>query len=243
MKVKAEFYHTFRLPDGTVLEGQWDLTPVLPLVRKIPVKGASILDVACRDGWYAFQFEHMGASFVEAIDFDDRLARRYMERVYHSGVRFHHRNVYSLRTDRPERVDLVFCGDLLCHLENPLLALHGMQRVARKAVYVMTDCMDETRVGSPDYVWWMQERDWRNLFMVAGFDKVTILGEARLTSPAWNRFNGFRERRVVLFELSKGSRQPHPWHCDPDFVIDPAFSERQVVFEDLTHEIDYYPQR
>jgi len=82
--MRVEFYHTFKIPEkGINVEGQWDLNPTAPFIfDHVKVAGKSVLDVACRDGWYSFCFEKgMGAKKVYALDVDDRMARRYMAKV------------------------------------------------------------------------------------------------------------------------------------------------------------------
>ena len=59
--MKIEFYHTFKIPEkGINITGQWDLNPTLEHF-KFDVKGKTLLDVACRDGFYSYHFGETGS--------------------------------------------------------------------------------------------------------------------------------------------------------------------------------------
>jgi tRNA (mo5U34)-methyltransferase len=142
-----EWYHTIDLGQGVVTPGYYDHTPILEHYR-LPERldGMRVLDVACFDGFWSFEFERRGAAEVVAIDLEtaseldlpwrvrrdmdaEGLARRFgggfeiASRALGSKVRRVHCNVYDLNPDQLGTFDLVHCGDLLLHLRDPMGAL------------------------------------------------------------------------------------------------------------------------
>ncbi|MFH0780859.1 MAG: class I SAM-dependent methyltransferase [Pseudomonadota bacterium] len=65
----AYWYHTFDLGNGIVTKGTYDLRATVPL-NKFPgsLEGKSVLDVGTCDGFYAFEFEKLGAKEILAVD-------------------------------------------------------------------------------------------------------------------------------------------------------------------------------
>ena len=65
------FYHTTELPDGRVLEGQWDLRGrFADYVGHAPVRGKRVLDVGTASGFLTFEAEACGAAEIVSFDLD-----------------------------------------------------------------------------------------------------------------------------------------------------------------------------
>lgn len=62
-------YHSFPLPDGSILEGQIDTFARLRALRLPPdLTGVDVLDIGCHEGFYSFECERRGARSVVAAD-------------------------------------------------------------------------------------------------------------------------------------------------------------------------------
>ena len=160
---KLDWYHTLDL-GGVVTPGFYDHRDILPLYG-LPdrLDGMRVLDIACFDGFWSFEFEKRGATEVVALDIrtareldlpwrlrdsmsEADLDRRFGDgfRLAHerlgSSVRHEHCNVYDLSPERLGQFDLVHCGDLLLHLRDPARALYNMRRVTRGRALI-SDCI------------------------------------------------------------------------------------------------------
>lgn len=199
------WYHTQDLGDGVVTPGFFDHRPYLqhfPLPADL--SGMRCLDVGTMDGFWAFEMERRGASEVVAVDLDDpealdwpvlvkgRVAKTLDEMkpqrfeavrsLLGSKVQRVVRSVYDLDTDMGE-FDLVFCGDLLLHLKDPISALEGIRRVTRGRAIIYTIIMKSGRLsdrkplimfdGVDDFTWWMPNLTALiRMVRAAGFDRV-----------------------------------------------------------------------
>lgn len=96
------------------------LAPFLPP----RLDGASVLDIGCNAGYYAFALKRRGAARVLGVDVDARyLAQaRFAAEIYGLAVEFRHLSVYQLQ-DLREQFDYVLFMGLFYHLRYPLLAL------------------------------------------------------------------------------------------------------------------------
>lgn len=153
----AGWYHTIELGNGLVSRGSNDHRTVVNRYG-IPksLAGMTALDVGTFDGFWAFELERRGADRVTALDvasigdFDwlpnwkallgPAASRTSNFQLAHAmrGSRVEYKicNVYDLSPETVGTFDIVFCGDLLLHLMNPLRALVNMRSVAKKMVIV-----------------------------------------------------------------------------------------------------------
>jgi tRNA (mo5U34)-methyltransferase len=145
------WYHTLELAPGVVTPGMFDHRPHVdryPLPRDLT--GRRCLDVGTMDGFWAFEMERRGAAEVVAIDVEDpdaldwpvslrgrhdqRLdetkAERFAlaQRALGSNVRREPLSVYDL-SPAFGTFDVVFCGDLLLHLRDPVAAVERLRSV------------------------------------------------------------------------------------------------------------------
>jgi tRNA (mo5U34)-methyltransferase len=161
------WYHTIDLPDGSTTPGWIDTRQV---ARMIPwpsaLQGGRCLDVGTFDGFWSFEMERRGAGEVVAIDVDDPEALDFaadmkqkgpevirqigaergpgfMEAKAALGSRVERRNrsVYELDPAEDGTFDVVFCGSLLLHLREPLLALERIRDVCRGTL-VLAEAID-----------------------------------------------------------------------------------------------------
>jgi tRNA (mo5U34)-methyltransferase len=155
-----EWYHSIDLGHGVVTPGMYDHRPVLSQYRLPDLKGKRVLDVATFDGYWAFEFEKMGAREVVAMDVatwneidipprirvgaskEDlatktgtgfNLAREILRSKVERGIM----NVYNLSPEWKGKFDFVFCGDLLLHLMNPMKALQNIHSVVSGYAYIV----------------------------------------------------------------------------------------------------------
>lgn len=168
------WYHTIELGNGMVSRGHFDHRSVVDLYG-IPdsLEGMSALDVATADGFFAFELESRGASVVTIdvatlgdCDWLPQARARAAEQTLESrawGQRFEiahamlgssvqrvELSVYDLTPERLGMFDLVFCGDLLLHLQNPLQALINIRSVTRQLAVIETVIEPELEQRHPD---------------------------------------------------------------------------------------------
>jgi tRNA (mo5U34)-methyltransferase len=197
------WYHTQELGPGVVTPGMFDLRP---FVRHygLPedLSGMRALDVGTFEGFWAFELERRGAR-VTAIDVDriqdldwpprlrpaadDRRGEGFelAKAALGSSVERIGISVYDAT---PEALggpfDLVFCGSVLIHLRDPMLALERMaglcrgrlvlaEEYSRKLELLPFVSAAEFRGESPWSTWWRPSgRAWLAMVRTAGFDDV-----------------------------------------------------------------------
>jgi tRNA (mo5U34)-methyltransferase len=168
------WYHTIELGNGMVTRGHFDHRSVVDCYG-IPqsLAGMTALDVATADGFFAFELERRGADVVTIdvatlgdCDWLPQARARTPEHVLESrnwGQRFKlahemldstvrrvELSVYELTPERLGMFDLVFCGDLLLHLQNPLQALINIRSVTRQLAVIETVIEPELEKKHPD---------------------------------------------------------------------------------------------
>jgi tRNA (mo5U34)-methyltransferase len=120
------WWHSFELPDGTVIEGVCDLAGLKDRISQFPIskdlRGKRVLDIGTWDGWFAFEMERRGAE-VLAIDCWDNPLFHEMHARLGSHVEYRQIDIYRLTPDRIGRFDIVLFMGVLYHLKHPLLAL------------------------------------------------------------------------------------------------------------------------
>jgi tRNA (mo5U34)-methyltransferase len=130
------WWHSFELPDGSVLEGKCDLAGLKERLAVFPLPadltGLRALDVGTWDGWFAFELAKRGAEVV-AIDCWDNPRFREMRRLLglESQVDYQLMNVYDVSPEALGRFDVVMFMGVLYHLKHPLLGLERVCSVTR----------------------------------------------------------------------------------------------------------------
>lgn len=197
-----DWYHTLQLP-GVETDGMFDLRPYVDRYG-LPgdLSGQRVLDVGTFEGFWAFELERRGAR-VTALDVDRLQDLDWPPRLRprgdgKRGEGFEiakaalgssaERVGMSIYDATPERLsgafDMVFCGSVLIHLRDPMLALERMARLcsgrlvlaeeySRKLARIPFVKLAEFRGETPWSTWWRPApRTWRSMVRCAGFDDV-----------------------------------------------------------------------
>lgn len=170
------WYHSIDLGDGLHSKGRYDFRSTADL-HGLPesLTGKTALDIGTWDGFWAFEMERRGADRVVAIDverwadFDwlpwirESKGRQIMTPSDHNFWLAHAMrdsrverkvcSVYDLSPDTVGTFDVVFCGDLILHLQNPLKALVNVCSVTREMAIVTSLLSEETNQAAPDMPW------------------------------------------------------------------------------------------
>lgn len=223
---QLSWYHAIELAPGRVTDGMFDLRPYVARYG-LPERmdGMRALDVGTFDGFWAFEMERRGAREVVALDLEhepelDWPPRRRGEadtcaargdgfRVAHealgSSVRRVEGNIYEADPGELGTFDLVFCGSVLIHLRDQLLALERIADLCQGR-FICAEAYDPLiellpvpvtryRADRPKSVvfWEPSARTWRRMLWTAGFDDVEQRARLKLRSR-----RGFSVRHVVL---------------------------------------------
>src|SRR5437763_7490037 len=219
------WYYTLELP-GLTTSGLFDLRGDVPHYG-IPesLAGKRVLEIGTWDGFWAFELERRGADEVVAIDLDDESEldwpprRRRPKEGIERGTGFRiakemlgsrvERVVCSIYDATPEELgefDLVFCGSVLLHLRDQLLALERIAGLTRSGGLFISAEEYEPVVdlvpfpvarfrGNRDaaVVFWVPSRKaWREMLWHAGFDSVSQVRRFTMKST-----QGWGVRHVV----------------------------------------------
>ena len=214
------WYHTIELAPGQETEGMFDLRPFVDRYG-LPdsLEGKRCLDVGTWDGFWAFEMERRGGEVV-GIDLDDERMldwppRRRPDTLPDEprGANFARsrrrpsapnveRRVISIYDATPEELgtfDFVFCGSVLIHLRDQLLALEriaglvreGGRFVSAEAYWLARGAPAAARSRataptSPRRVvfWEPNPRAWRRMIWSAGFDEVDEYSRFKLKARA-----------------------------------------------------------
>jgi tRNA (mo5U34)-methyltransferase len=196
------WYHTQELAPGVVTPGMFDLRPYVGRYG-VPtdLSGLRALDVGTFEGFWAFELERRGAQVV-ALDVDDLQDLDWPPRLRPSqdgrrGEGFAlAKDAFGSSVERvgttiyeatPERLggtfDLVFCGSVLIHVRDPMLALERMAGLCRGRLILADECSRrlaplpfaaaEFRGETPWMTWWRPSaRTWLAMVRCAGFEDV-----------------------------------------------------------------------
>jgi tRNA (mo5U34)-methyltransferase len=217
------WYHTLELGEGVVTNAMFDHRPVLhryPLPADLT--GMRCLDVGTMDGFWAFEMERRGADSVVAIDLDDpnaldwpyslrdqdktldeTKAERFAlaKRALGSNVE---RVILSAYDLSPElgTFDLVFCGDLLLHLKDPITPVERMRSVCRGSAVIVNTIkrfrFRERRSlaeldGIDQFVWWTTNlAGLRRIVLAAGFARIDATETFELPFRSGGAWRGLR---------------------------------------------------
>jgi tRNA (mo5U34)-methyltransferase len=208
---EMDWYHTQELAPGMVTPGMFDLRPYVDRYR-IPadLSGQRVLDIGTFEGFWAFELERRGAEVV-ALDIDriQNLDWPPRLRPAEDGTRGEgfeiacgllgssaQRVGLSVYEATAERLggsfDLVFCGSVLIHLRDPMLALERMAALcsgrliladeySRRLSWIPGTAAAEFVGESPWMTWWRPSvRGWRSMVRCAGFEEVEVVDRFRL---------------------------------------------------------------
>jgi tRNA (mo5U34)-methyltransferase len=170
------WYHTVELGNGLRSDGRYDLRPTVDMYG-LPesLEGMTALDVGTCDGFWAFEMERRGADRVVAIDVerlrdfdllpwvreglgpmvDTPMDHRFWLAHAMRGSRVERKlcSVYDLSPETVGTFDVVFCGSLLMHLQNPLKALVNICSVTKEMAIIASLHSAEIEQAAPDKPW------------------------------------------------------------------------------------------
>jgi tRNA (mo5U34)-methyltransferase len=219
------WYHTIELGEGVVTPGMFDHRPVVDrYLLPSALDGMRCLDVGTMDGFWAFEMERRGAAEVVAADLggvgdldwpprwraqvepalDETKAARFAlaQRTLGSNVRRVERSVYELEPGTLGSFDLIFCGDLLVHLKDPITAVQRLLGVCRGSAIV---CNPAKRFplgrrrplaevdGIGEFRWWLlSEASIERMMLAVGFERVERGRRFELPPRAGGGWRGLR---------------------------------------------------
>jgi tRNA (mo5U34)-methyltransferase len=222
---RLHWYHTLELAPGVITPGMFDHRPMVDsylLPRSL--EGLRCLDVGTMDGFWAFELERRGAAEVVALDLGDpeqldwppayrqrigepvidatkadrfELAKRALGSHVHRELR----SVYELDADLGS-FDLVFCGDLLSHLRDPVGALARIRQVCRRTAIIANPIVRfrwrprrplARFDGIDQWQWWeLSGAAIERMMLAVGFAQVVAGSPFELPSTAGGRWRGLR---------------------------------------------------
>jgi tRNA (mo5U34)-methyltransferase len=201
-----DWYHTQELAPGVVTEGMFDLRPYVDRYR-LPedLSGMRALDVGTFEGFWAFELERRGARVtaldvdrIQQLDWPPRLRPADDDR---RGEGFEiAREAFASEVERvgtsiydatPEllggRFDLVFCGSVMIHLRDPMLALERLAALCSGRLILADEYSRRFDripflgggaefLGESEWMtWWRPaSRTWQAMVRCAGFEDVRI---------------------------------------------------------------------
>lgn len=221
---ELRWYHTIELAPGFTTEGMFDLRPFVDRYG-LPesLAGKRVLDIGTWDGFWAFELERRGAD-VTAIDIDDdrdldwpanrqpaesrptwrgagfELAKE----VLGSKVDRHNVSIYNALPEDLGTFDLVFCGSVIMHLRDQVLALERIANLCRGTFIsaeeysallgLLPFAASRYRAHRDKSVvfWEPNVRAWRSMMLSAGFANVDQRGRFKLVAR-----EGWSVRHVV----------------------------------------------
>jgi tRNA (mo5U34)-methyltransferase len=155
------WYHQIELAPGLVTPGAHGSLAALEVLDRMGLpadaRGLRVLDIGCRDGFFAFELERRGA-LVQGLDYaaPDVTGFAIASRVLGSRVGYAVANVYDLDPARFGTFDLVLFLGVLYHLRNPMLALDRVRSVLRPGGLIFVETQVTTApelLGSDLPVW------------------------------------------------------------------------------------------
>jgi tRNA (mo5U34)-methyltransferase len=202
------WYHTIDIAPGLTTAGWFDLREHVPRYG-LPERmdGMRVLDIGTWDGFWAFEMERRGATVV-ALDVDheqeyDTPPRRrpaspqpidrgeglrLVKEIRSSTVERVSCNIYDATPERLGTFDLVFCGVVLLHMRDQLLALERFADLCHGRLILAEEY--DRLVGLAPFpasryfadrdkavVFWLPARKtWRRMVWTAGFEDVVEHG-------------------------------------------------------------------
>lgn len=223
------WYHTQELGPGLTTPGMFDLRPYVGRYGiGADLTGKRVLDVGTFEGFWAFELERRGAQVValdvetiQQLDWPARLrpaedGRRgegfeLARRALDSAVERVGCSVYEATPERlGGRFDLVFCGSVLIHLRDPMLALERMAGLCDGELVLADEYSRrlawlpfggaEFRGETPWSTWWRPApRTWLAMVRCAGFEEVREHGRFRMR---------FRDAKGAVAQIVVHARGP-----------------------------------
>lgn len=144
------WYHRIELAPGLITPGSHDSAAALGHLEGLgfpsSCRGLRVLDIGCRDGFFAFEAERRGGEVV-ALDYADLDVTGFSiaARALDSRVQYLVENVYDLDESTHGTFDVILFLGVLYHLRNPLLALDKIRAVHKPGGLLFVETQLATR--------------------------------------------------------------------------------------------------
>ena len=157
----TDWYHRIELAPGIVTPGINDSSKMLQILDNLGLPqdatGTRVLDIGCRDGFFAFEMERRGAEVI-GIDYAAPEVTGFgiVAEILNSKVTYLVENVYDLSPETHGTFDVVLFLGVLYHLRNPLQAFDGIRQVVKEGglMFVETQLStDPTLTQSQVPIW------------------------------------------------------------------------------------------
>ncbi len=226
---ERKWYHTLELQPGEWTDGWFDLRPAVQHYG-LPedMRGMRVLEVGPWDGFWSFEMERRGAEVI-AIDLDDErdldwppryVPERFPELPRGSGFALAKEilgstvervecSIYDATPERFGTFDLVFCGSVLIHLRDQMLALQRIAALTSDwfiscevyermlSLFPMSVARFQAHRNSVEF-WRPSARTWTRMIWAAGFDRVEQRAKFRMQAK------GMRVPHVVIHAHKQG---------------------------------------
>ncbi|HSB57699.1 MAG TPA: class I SAM-dependent methyltransferase [Nitrosopumilaceae archaeon] len=123
-------YHKLSFPDGTVLQGIFDMSRYLKYYQIPNLKGKTVLDVGTGTGYFAFEFAKMGAE-VTAISDVIKEVHFAANKLMGTDVKFLKKDLYTI-DEKFGKFDIVFCSHVLQHIPDMFSAISKIYSVTKE---------------------------------------------------------------------------------------------------------------
>jgi tRNA (mo5U34)-methyltransferase len=140
------WYHQIELRPGIVTPGSHHSALGLQQLQfPADCRGARVLDIGTRDGFYAFEMERRGAEvlavdYVPACESGFEIASSILE----SKVKYLLADLYDLSPATLGTFDIVLFLGVLYHLHDPLLGIRIVRNLCRDRLFIETYVIDQS---------------------------------------------------------------------------------------------------
>ena len=139
------WYHSFALPDGSVIPAvmslEWQRERWLRFPIPGDLHGKRVLDIGAWDGWFSFEAERRGAEVtsVDRVEIPNYLR---MHRLLGSKAAYRNLDLFELPAAGLGNFDIVLCLGVLYHLRHPVLGLEIVCGLATDVAIIETFVTD-----------------------------------------------------------------------------------------------------
>ncbi|HRE46825.1 MAG TPA: class I SAM-dependent methyltransferase [Aggregatilineales bacterium] len=150
------WYHRIELAPGIITPGVQDSPRNLSFLDEVGLpqdcSGMRVLDVGCRDGYFAFELERRGATVVGVDNIPaEETGFPIASAILGSKVTYHVENVHNVTPEKYGTFDLILFLGILYHLRNPLRVLDVMHRlIAPHGLFFVETEVIDNRLFLPD---------------------------------------------------------------------------------------------
>ena len=207
------------------------------------ISGGTILDAGACDGFFSLMFSSIGAS-VTSMDLTDREPRSLMHILLGVEDNFHHDNIYRYGKTG-NKFDFVWCQDVLCHLQHPILAIQNLRQVCSNKLYLGIDRF-KTETPEIEYLYQKESGTWSESRIEDISKSAAHFCDDTYTYAYTEdfiirqlEFNGFKNPHIKFSYHSKGANTMSG--CG-DRIIDVYEAEVDSEYKNIlpaTNQIDY----